>query len=248
MKFSVITAVYNRQNTIARALLSIKEQTYENVEVVVVDGGSSDGTQEVVKTIIDDGDIFISETDKGIYDALNKGINASTGDIICFLHSDDIYKDKHCLSVVANYFNKEIDIVYGNVSFFKKNDVTKLVRVYKPHKLNIKNLTWGKMPAHPAIFIRKEIYIALGSFNIKYRIAGDYEFLCRMMTTMNCKSIHIPKLIVRMQLGGISTGGLRNTLLLNKEVLHACRDNRLKTNILMLLSKYPSKVLEFFCK
>ena len=248
MKISVITAVYNRQNTIARALLSIKEQTYKNVEIIVVDGSSSDGTQEVVKSVIGDGDIFITEADNGIYDALNKGILAATGDIICFLHSDDLYEDKHCLSTVAHSFNKEIDVVYGNVSFFHQKDFNKVVRVYRSNKLTIRNLSWGKMPAHPAIFIRRDVYSALGSFKTDYRIAADYEFLCRMMTSMNCKSVYIPNFIVRMQMGGISTGGVRNTLLLNKEVLRACRDNGLKTNILMLLSKYPSKLLQFYRK
>jgi len=248
MKISVITAVYNRKETISRALLSIRNQSYKNVEIVVVDGGSSDGTQEAVKSVLDENDYFISEPDDGIYDALNKGLTAATGEIICFLHSDDIYNCNDALSSVVQVFESDVDVVYGDVSFFTRDKTDSVVRVYRSDKLNVKNLTWGKMPAHPAIFIRRKIYDSIGIFKTDYIIAADYEFLCRMVTSMNCTSVYLPRLIVRMQMGGVSTAGFRNSLQLNKEVLRACRENGLKTNILMLLTKYPSKLLQFLRK
>lgn len=248
MKISVITAVFNRREYISRALLSIKTQSYKNIELVVVDGGSTDGTQEVVRSVLDKGDCFISEPDNGIYDALNKGIGAATGDVICFLHSDDMYDSDDSLSHVVQAFESGVDVVYGDVSFFRRGEVGRSVRVYRSDVLNVRNLTWGKMPAHPAIFVRREIYDAVGVFKTDYTIAADYEFLCRMVTSVNYTSAYLPRLMVRMQIGGISTAGLKSSLQLNKEVLRACRENGLKTNWLMLLSKYPSKLLQLVRK
>ena len=250
IKISVITAVYNRKETISRALLSIKKQSYSNIEVIVVDGNSSDGTQDIVRSVLGSDDCFITEPDEGIYDALNKGIQAATGDVICFLHSDDFYESENSLLTIAQVFKNDVDVdvVYGDVSFFSQNNTNRVVRVYRSTKLTKGNLSWGKMPAHPAIFIRKDVYSVLGLFKTHYQIAADYEFLCRMMTSMSIKSVYVRGVIVRMQVGGISTSGLRSTILLNKEVLRACQDNGLKTNILMLLSKYPSNLLQLLRK
>ena len=245
MKISVITAVYNRKESIRRSLLSIKNQTYKNIEIIVIDGDSDDGSQEIAKEVLEDSDTLISEPDKGIYDALNKGIKIATGDIISFLHSDDIFDNDQSLSLVAQSFEKKIDVVYGNVSFFSSGNVDKVTRMYQSDNLSIKNLSWGKMPAHPAIFIRKYVYDKIGLFKTDYKIAADYEFLCRMMTSLECNLKKLPDYLVKMQVGGVSTRGLSNTILLNKEVLRACRDNNLKTNIFMIFSKYPSKLLQF---
>jgi len=126
--------------------------------------------------------------------------------------------------------------------------VMKTRRRYRSDKLSAKNLSWGKMPAHPAMFIRRPIYEEIGFFKSDYKIAGDYEFLCRLVHRTNLKSLYVPSVMVRMQLGGISTGGFGSTILLNKETLRAIRSNGMYTNIFMLLSKYPSKILQFLRK
>ena len=247
MKISIITATYNCASTVVRALSSIKRQTYRNVELVVIDGASKDETIDLVSPFISSTDIMLSEPDNGIYDALNKGVEVCSGDVIAFLHSDDLYFDDNILSTVMSIFNdSDIDIVYGDVSFFVQERIDKVVRTYSSDKLSLENLAWGKMPAHPAMFIRRQIYERIGPFKTDYSIAGDYEFLCRIARNIEFNAVYLPSVLVRMQTGGISTGGFKNSLVLNKEVYRAVRDNGIYTNIFMILSKYPAKILQFF--
>lgn len=246
LKVSVITATYNRGATIERSISSVKSQTYTNIQVVVVDGASQDNTMRVVSPMLNDKDVLQSEPDQGIYDALNKGLVLADGDIIAFLHSDDLYFDKDVISKVVEIFSDEsIDVVYGDVCFFSGNNVTKTKRRYRSDKLSERNLAWGKMPAHPAMFIKRHIFEEIGHFKTNFNIAADYEFLCRLVRYANLNSCYIPSVLVRMQLGGVSTRGFRSAVMLNKEVLRAIRQNGIYTNVLMLLSKYPSKILQF---
>jgi glycosyltransferase involved in cell wall biosynthesis len=246
LRVSVITATYNREATVVRALSSIKSQTHTDVQVIVVDGASQDSTMALVSPILGDMDILQSEPDLGIYDALNKGLALAEGEVIAFLHSDDLYFDNNVIARVVEIFSDDsIDVVYGDVCFFSGCNVTKTRRRYRSDKLSARNLAWGKMPAHPAIFIRRQIYEEIGYFETDFNIAADYEFLCRLVHYANLKSVYLASVLVRMQLGGASTGGFRSTILLNKEVLRAIRKNGIYTNIFMLLSKYPSKILQF---
>tara|TARA_B100000767_G_C19640793_1_gene482456 strand:+ start:239 stop:988 length:750 start_codon:yes stop_codon:yes gene_type:complete len=249
LKVSVITATYNRENTIVRALKSIKNQTYKKIQVVLIDGASEDNTISLVTPVLEDTDIIQSEPDQGIYDALNKGLELADGEIIAFLHSDDLYFDSNVIEKVVQVFSDDtIDMVYGDVSFFSSDDVMKIKRRYNSTILSKRNLAWGKMPAHPAIFIRRRIYEKVGHFETNFSIAADYEFLCRAIHYPNLKSVYLQNIFVKMQLGGSSTEGLASTITLNKEVLRAIRKNGIYTNVFMLLSKYPSKILEFIKK
>jgi glycosyltransferase involved in cell wall biosynthesis len=229
-----------------RAISSIKSQTYNDIQVVVVDGKSQDKTVSLISPLLDDGDILQSEPDAGIYDALNKGLSLADGEIICFLHSDDLYSNNQVISeVVDNFSDLAVDVVYGDVCFFSGPDVMKTKRRYRSDKLSKKNLAWGKMPAHPAIFMRRRVYDEIGYFETDFKIAGDYEFLCRVVHYVDLNAVYLSSVLVRMQLGGISTSGLRSSILLNKEVFRAIRQNGMYTNIFMILSKYPSKILQF---
>lgn len=250
MKVSVITATYNRGISIERSINSVKSQDYSNVELVVVDGNSDDDTVSKVEALLGINDIFVTEKDNGIYDALNKGINLSSGDIIGFMHSDDMYADNRVISSVVDIFNDNdnTDIVYGDACFFSGTSHEKVTRVYRSDSLSLKNLSWGKMPSHTAMFVRKTVYQKYGLFKTSYRIAGDYEFLCRLMKAAEVNAVYSPALFVKMQSGGVSTGGLSNTILLNKEVLSACAENGIYSNLFMILSKYPSKLLQFIRK
>lgn len=246
LKVSVIIATYNRDTTVVRALSSIKSQKYNNIQVVVVDGASQDNTISLISPMLSNKDILQSEPDLGIYDALNKGLVLADGDIIAFLHSDDLYSDNDVISKVVQIFSDDsVDVVYGDVSFFSGSNVTKIIRRYQSDKLSEKNLAWGKMPAHPAMFIKRQIYEEIGYFDTDFHIAADYEFLCRIVHYVDLKSVYIPSVLVRMQVGGASTAGVKNTILLNKEVIKAIRKNDIYSNIFMLLSKYPSKILQF---
>ena len=247
MQVSVIIATYNRAFTVARAIKSLQNQTYDDVQIVVVDGNSTDNTLSIIEPMLSDKDILLSEPDNGIYDALNKGLVFAEGDIIAFLHSDDLYHNDKIISTVMDVFSEnDVDVVYGDVLFFSSKKLNRSVRKYRSDKLLKKNLAWGKMPAHPAMFIKRKVYEKIGYFETDFMIAADYEFMCRLVNYVNLKSIYIPDIFVRMQLGGISTGGLKNTILLNQEVLRALNKNNIYSNIFMLLSKYPSKILQFF--
>ena len=246
MRVSVIIATYNRASTVVRAIKSLKNQTYNDIQIVVVDGNSTDNTLLAIKPMLNDKDILLSEPDNGIYDALNKGLALTEGDIIAFLHSDDLYYDDNIISKVVDAFSVvDVDVVYGDVLFFSNKKVDKSVRKYRSDKLLKKNLAWGKMPAHPAMFIKRRVYEKIGYFKTDYIIAADYEFMCRLVNYVNLNAVYLPYTFVRMQLGGISTGGFKNTVLLNKEVLRALNKNGIYSNIFMLLSKYPSKILQF---
>ena len=245
MKVSIITATFNREGTIKRAIKSIKGQLYRDIEVVIVDGASADGTMAVVKPLLSKNDSCVSEKDGGIYDALNKGIERSSGEIIGFLHSDDIFYNDSVISKVVELFKDEsVDVVYGDACFFREGNVEKTVRYYRSPELSLKNLAWGQMPAHTAMFVRKSIYEHCGGFDTSYKICGDYEFLCRLVSSVTPKSVYLPEKVVRMQIGGVSTGGFKNTVILNREVLTSCRANGIYTNLFMILSKYPSKILQ----
>ncbi len=246
MKVSIITATYNRESTVVRAISSIKNQTYQNIQVIVIDGASKDNTISLIKPMLSDEDVIQSEPDGGIYDALNKGLAIADGEIVAFLHSDDLYSDNYVISnVVKIFLDQSIDIVYGDVSFFSNNEPAVIKRKYKSGALSKRRLAWGKMPAHPAIFIRRRVYDKVGFFKTNFKIAADYEFLCRVINYKNLKSIYLHSVLVQMQLGGISTKGLKSTFILNKEVYRALRSNGIYTNLFMLLSKYPSKFFQF---
>jgi glycosyltransferase involved in cell wall biosynthesis len=245
VKCSIITAVYNRHETIGRTINSVQAQTYQNIEHIIIDGLSTDGTAEIIRAAIKNQDFFISEKDLGIYDALNKGVRISTGDVIAFLHSDDVYPNNEIVANVMNIMRSgDFDIVYGDVSFFRTSNFYKDVRIYKSKKISKSWLSWGWMPAHPALFIKKVIYDKFGPFKTDYKIASDFEYLCRLSLDPLLHKKYIPEIFVRMQIGGASTSGFKNTVTLNKEVLRACLENKIDTNIIKILSKYPLKIFE----
>ena len=246
MKISIITATYNRASTISRCLNSLKCQNYDDIESLIIDGASTDCTLSEVRPYVKKDDVLLSEPDSGIYDALNKGLAMATGEVIGFLHSDDFYAHENVLSdVMAVFSDASIDVVYGDACFFRHSNIHKTWRVYRSSKLSKKNLAWGRMPAHPSMFIRRRIYQQIGYFNKDFAIAADYEFLCRLVTKIEPNVYYIPSILTKMQLGGVSTSGIRSTIQLNSEVLRALSANGIYSNIFMLLSKYPSKIYEF---
>lgn len=246
LKVSIITAVFNRVETISDALVSVQNQSYKNIEHVIVDGGSTDGTINRIQELLRDNYMFISEPDDGIYDAINKGIKCSTGEIIGILHSDDVYASDSILAQVAmEFLNPNLDAVYADANFFRHGKPNTIFRHYRSDRFSLKNLAWGWMPAHTTIFFRRTVFERFGLYKTNYKIAADIDFVARVFRSENFRSIYVPKVWVKMRIGGISTGGLRNTILLNREVLHALRENGVKTNMVKILSKYPLKLLEF---
>lgn len=249
MKISIITAVFNAARTIEETLLSVAQQTHQDVEHIVVDGGSTDGTREIIDRYRHRIAKVVFEPDQGVYDAMNKGLALASGDVIGFLNADDLYASKDVLSTVVSIMEREgLDALFGDVEFFKPKDPTGTVRRYRSARFRPDQIALGWMPAHPALFLRRRVYESYGLFRTDYRIAGDFEYCARIFHGNTLAYRSLPETLVRMRVGGISTSGWRNTLLLNKEVLRACRENGIDTNVLKIFSKYPAKLLEFLVK
>ena len=245
MKITVITVAYNSASTIADTVRSVATQTHPDIEHLVIDGKSTDATVEVVEANRHPSLVLSSEPDKGIYDAMNKGLDRASGDIVCFLNADDLYASPQVLSRVAAQMQEHgLDALLGDVGFFHGHDSTRIVRRYRSDRFHPDRLAWGWMPAHPALFLRTEIVRRVGHFKTDYRIAGDFEFIVRAFHGHVLRYRHLPEVLVLMRTGGVSTDGLRAKIRLNREVLRACRENGLRTNIFKILSKYPAKMLE----
>ncbi|MEO5797741.1 MAG: glycosyltransferase family 2 protein [Rhodoferax sp.] len=246
MKLSIITVCYNSAATIAESLLSVSQQTASSIEHVVIDGNSKDGTQAIVRQHGRRVATFISEPDNGIYDAMNKGIQAATGDVIGFLNADDRYAHPEVLATVATRMEQDdLDVLFGDIAFFNANAPDRLVRRYRSDRFRPSLISWGWMPAHPAMFVRRSVFENTGPFQINYRIAGDFEWVARAFYNKTLRYRYLPEVLVHMQTGGISTRGWRSTVLLNREVMRACRDNGIATNWFKILSKYPFKLWEY---
>ena len=245
LKVSVITVCFNSVATLTDALRSVKEQSWPNVEHIVIDGGSTDGTLALIERFKPDLAYFSSGPDAGIYDAMNKGLAVASGEIVCFLNADDLYAHQDVLADVANRMaRQELDALFADVAFFHPDKPAQIVRRYCSGRFRPNRIAFGWMPAHPALFIRRAIFSRLGSFRSDYRIAGDFEFVARAFGKDDLRYEHLPEVVVKMRTGGASTAGWRSKVLLNQEVLRACRENGISTNMFKILSKYPVKLLE----
>jgi len=247
MKISIITSVYNNNETIEDAIKSVLYQSYENIEYVVVDGGSSDGTLDIIEKYKDQIDVLVSEPDKGIYDGLNKGLDLATGDVVAFLHSDDLYSDENTIEHVASVFEKEdVDGVYGDLIYTPKEDTSKVLRYWKSKDFHPDLLKQGWMPAHPTFFLKKEIYNKYGKFDLSFKIAGDYDFMLRVLSA-GIKVKYLPEVIYKMRVGGESNKSLKNIILKSKEDLRVLKRNNIG-GVATLLIKNFSKVGQFLKK
>lgn len=253
LKISIITVVHNNRETIQDAINSVLSQDYDNIEYIIVDGASTDGTVEVINEVIKMHSgrnvKFLSEKDNGIYDAMNKGIGLATGDIVGILNSDDVYDNNHCLSTVISEFQKKgVDSIFADLVYVCRDNLQKVVRYYSSANFSPGKFAFGWMPAHPTFFVRRKCYEKYGKFKTDYIIAADYDLLVRFLATHKITYSYIPKVMVRMRTGGISTKNLKTNWILNKEILRACAENGIKTNIFKVLSKYPGKILQLIKK
>lgn len=246
MKVSIITVCFNAGKTVGDTLASVAAQKHPDIEHIVVDGASTDGTLDVIKRHGERVARLISEPDQGIYDAMNKGLRLATGEAIGFLNADDVYADTEVLTRVSAVLETEkLDALFGDAEFVSSARPDRPLRRYRSERFHPDRIAWGWMPAHPTLFLRRQAYERFGMFRTDYRIAGDFELVARMFHGGTLRYRYVPEILVRMRTGGVSTGGWRNTLLLNREVLRACRENGIPTSLPKILSKYPAKLLEF---
>lgn len=247
MKVSIITVVRNNKKTISDAIESVLNQTYKDIEYIIIDGASSDGTLEVIESYKDSIAKFISERDSGLYDAMNKGLALASGDIVGILNSDDFYANEFVIErVVKEFKSRHVDSVYGDLVYVKPDNLDKTVRYYDSSYFNPKKFAYGWMPAHPTFFVKRWVYEKYGLFRTDLKIASDFDILVRFLYTHKISYAYIKEVLVKMRTGGVSTSGFKSKIVLNREILQVCRDNGIKTNLLKVYSKYPAKILGLF--
>jgi glycosyltransferase len=250
MKVSIITATFNSAATIATCMASVLHQTHTDIEYIIMDGGSEDETLGIIEQAanLNSNIIFKSEPDQGIYDALNKGIARATGDVIGFVHSDDFLADDHIIQDIVDVFETEQSHgVYGNLHYVAFDNTDKIIRNWVSQPYNKKLLKKGWMPAHPTLFLKKEIYDTYGLFNMSYQIAADYDFILRVFQQTNLTFSYLDKTIIKMRVGGASNGSLKNILQKTKEDLKAIKSNHVGGFGTVLL-KNITKIKQFIPK
>jgi glycosyltransferase involved in cell wall biosynthesis len=243
MKVSIITVCFNSAKTIEDTINSVLNQDYLDIEYIVIDGGSSDGTQDIIQKYHENIASWVSEPDLGMYDAMNKGIARATGEIIGILNSDDVYISTQVVSQLINAMNDaKADIVFADLILVDPNNLNKVLRYYDSGRFKPSRFRWGWMPAHPTVFVKKKYYDKVGPFALDYEIAADYEMLIRILAIEKAPFAYLPKAVVRMRAGGASTAGLVRNWILNKEIVRGCKANGIYTNMAMLLLKIPAKI------
>jgi glycosyltransferase involved in cell wall biosynthesis len=291
MKVSIITVSYNSAKTIGDTISSVQKQSYKNIEYIVVDGNSTDGTIEIVKQYLDSSkdvsqDVsqdamqgrsegasqdlpedlsknlpqdlsigalqgvvtkFLCEKDKGIYDAMNKGLALATGDIIGVLNSDDFYCSNDVIEqVVLAFQNNNTDCLYGDLNYVDPVDTSKIIRKWRSGSYSKENFLKGWMPPHPTFFVKKSCYENFGTFETQFKSAADYELMLRFLFKESCSAQHLPKVMIHMRAGGVSNVSLKNRLRANREDRLAWKINCLKPKWFTLLRKPLSKLKQYF--
>ena len=249
MKISIITATYNSAKTVRDTFESVLGQSYKDIEYIVVDGASKDETIDIIKAYeprFDGRMRWVSEPDKGIYDAMNKGLRMATGDVVGILNSDDFYTSDDILATVAEAFAKsDVDAVYGDIHYVRDEDLTHSLRYYSSKRFSRKRMRMGYMPAHPSFYARLDCYRKYGDFNTDYKIGADFENLLRLIYVNNIRTQYIARDFVTMRMGGASSSGLKSYWQIAKDHRKAFRANCVTFNPILYGWRYVEKLFEF---
>lgn len=246
MKISVVTAVFNRVDTISDTIASVRSQSYENVEHIIQDGQSTDGTVERINTIAPDQTVLVSEPDSGIYDAINRGMRRASGEVIGLMHSDDLFSCNAVLSRVASAFQTpEVDGVYGDLVYVSANDKDKVIRYWCAGEYSFSKLRRGWMPPHPTLYLRRGIYEKWGLYDTRFRIAADYDAMLRYLVRGRIRLAYIPEVLVKMRVGGESNRSLERIIKKSREDYYAIRQNDIG-GMGTLINKNLSKLGQFW--
>jgi glycosyltransferase involved in cell wall biosynthesis len=247
MKITIITATYNSAKTIAHSVTSLNEQTYPDIEHIIIDGNSKDDTLKIINEMPNRINTIISEPDKGIYDAMNKGISHATGEVIGILNSDDFYAYPEAIADIVQVFEKEnVDVVFGNINYVSTLIPDRIIRKWNSGKYYKGSFRKGWHPAHPAFFVKKEVYDKFGVFNLSFKLAADFELMLRFLEKEGVSNYFIQKPIIHMRLGGATSGSLRNILKQNIECYRAFKVNNLPVSFLYPIFRLIPKVRQFF--
>lgn len=245
MKVSIITVTYNSAATLQDTLESVKRQDYPNIEHILVDGASKDGTVSIIRSY-PHVEKYVSEKDSGLYDAINKGILMSTGDVIGILNSDDFFPHEKVISNMVKVFKQQdADAVFGDIAFVRPENLRRVVRHYSSKKFHPRKFKYGYMPAHPSFYVKRKFYEKYGMYKLDYKIAADYELLMRFMHSNHLKYAYNPEVMVYMRTGGVSNKNVLSRYTLNKEIIRACKENNVNTNMFLVSLKYFFKVFEY---
>ena len=249
MTISIITATYNSAATVRDTFESILTQSFKDYELVVVDGASKDETLDIIREYeprFEGRMKWVSERDWGIYDAMNKGIERATGDVIGILNSDDFYTSDDVLETVATAMDgSDVDAVYGDIPYVNDGELDKCVRYYSSAGFKRERMMQGWMPAHPSFYCRREVYQKYGLFDTSFKVAADFEQLLRLIYVENIRIQYISKDFVTMRTGGASTDGLKARARIMKDHLRAFKKNGIRNNVFRLSTRYFEKLLEF---
>lgn len=248
VKITIITVAYNSAATIYQTLLSVSKQCYHNIEHIVIDGGSTDETLQIVRSFPHVSKV-ISEKDSGIYDAMNKGIRLATGDVIGFLNSDDVYTHNEVICKVAEQFvTKKSDTLYGDLQYVDTKDEERVLRNWVSGRFKKESFKFGWMPPHPTFFVRRNVLEKVGGFNLALKSASDYELMLRILYKNNCSTTYLPEVMVKMRAGGASNGSIKKRLLANQEDRMAWKLNNLHPYFFTLYMKPLRKVAQYINK
>lgn len=240
---SIITVCFNSSSTIRDTIESVLSQDYAEIEYIIVDGASTDGTVEIIEEYRDRIQTFISEPDRGIYDAMNKGLRVARGAIVGVLNSDDLYADSHVVTeLIATLERADVDAVFADLVYVDRLDKTQVRRYYDSSGWTPERFRFGWMPAHPTLFVKRERYVRCGPFSLDYQIAADFELLVRLFHRDRTTYTYLKRPVVLMRVGGVSTRGLRQNWIVNAEIVRACRANGIWTTLPLVLLKVPAKL------
>lgn len=247
MKISIITVTYNSEETLRDTLESVESQTYKDIEYIIVDGASTDNTIELVNNCSTRVSKCVSEKDKGIYDALNKGLMLATGDVIGFIHSDDILARPDIVEIIAREFqDKKVDVVYGDLIFVEKEKIDRVKRYWRSGSFKKYKILLGWAPPHPSFYMRRDLYLDNGFFDLSFKIAADYDQMIRILRRDNLKVSYIPEVFVKMRLGGESTK-IDNAISSTKEIVGVMKKQKINWRLAIITRKI-SKLVQLFSR
>jgi len=236
---------FNAQNTIERCINSVLRQKFKNFEYIIIDGGSTDNTCKIISNYRNNIDVFISEPDNGIYDAMNKGIALATGDVVGTVNADDYYADDDVLNSIAKVFaGQDTSILYGDLDYVDQSH--KIIRKWRSGTYSRGMFNWGWMPPHPTFYCKKILFDRLGAYKLDYGSAGDYELMLRFIHLNNINAYYLNKVLIKMVIGGVSNKSLNNRVQAMRFDLKAMRDNNIRLPMVTILFKPLRKLAQFF--